>query len=88
MNETEEREITKYLQEVIEEKKIEILAYNICKDHIHLILKCEEKKRNYIVQRLKSTSARKYNINHGFTISQKNKGASSLDRGISQNHFR
>jgi len=68
LNETEEIEITEYILEMVIEDKLKIVAYNICKDHIHLIIVCDENSLEKIVQKLKAVSARKFNIAHGFTI--------------------
>ena len=77
MDENDEIEITKYISEIVQEDMskqngndplYKILAYNICRDHIHMILQCTESERDDIVQKFKSVSSRKYNINHGLTI--------------------
>ncbi|MDD5772250.1 MAG: transposase [bacterium] len=63
-------EITKYIASIAHQEKLRIIAYNICQDHVHLLLVCKESERDLIVQKLKSISSRKYNINHGNTQGQ------------------
>jgi len=66
----EEIEITRYISEIVKSDKLRVLNYNICGDHIHLIIVCEEIARDSIVRKLKSETARKFNIAHGYTISE------------------
>ena len=41
--------ITKLLEQIIKELDLEIFAYNICNDHIHIILISEEKELSTII---------------------------------------
>jgi len=61
--------ITQTIAEIIKEDNLNCLAYNICGDHIHILLVCEEEKLSKIVQKMKSKSARAVNIAMGWTIS-------------------
>ncbi len=70
LNESEEIEISEYIADIIREDKLRVLGYNICQDHVHLVLVCEEHERDKIVQKLKAVSARKFNIAHGYTVPQ------------------
>lgn len=94
LNLKEEIEITKYIYEVVLEDHLKVLSYVICADHVHIILICPERKLSSIVQKLKSVSARRFNIAHGLSVSV-NKGACSLvqegggkkKHGKAQNHL-
>jgi len=59
-NDEQEYIITKILEKIIKELSLQILAYNICKDHIHMILILEEKDLNSIIWKLKWKSSKLY----------------------------
>lgn len=63
-SESQEMEITKYILQVKNENSLKILAYNICQDHVHLILVCENAERNNIVRKIKSKSTYLYKVNN------------------------
>jgi len=67
---TQEEEIivSETITGIAKQDKLNILAYNICGDHMHLLLVCEEDEVPGIVQKLKSMSARACNIAMGRTI--------------------
>lgn len=75
LNESMEIEISGYILQIINEFKLEykdifspqILAYNICKDHVHMILKCYEWYRDNMVRKFKWKSTQLYKNNHGIT---------------------
>ena len=54
----EEIELTRIIGEIIQEKGYHCLEYNICKDHVHLVLVCEAEELTGIVQAIKSISSR------------------------------
>lgn len=58
-------DITKESKEKNEE--IYLLAYNICSDHLHILLVCEEEEVSKIVGKIKAITAKKYNIEKGIT---------------------
>jgi REP element-mobilizing transposase RayT len=60
LSEKEEVLLTKIITSIVTKSKLKILAYNICKDHIHFAIYCEEERLNRIVQNLKSVSSRKF----------------------------
>ena len=62
LSEKDEMIITETIAEIIEEDKLNIPAYNICGDHLHMILVCEEDEMPKIVGKIKAVSARKCNI--------------------------
>ncbi|MBN1463666.1 MAG: Eco57I restriction-modification methylase domain-containing protein [Paludibacteraceae bacterium] len=66
-DETDEHIILQTIADITKEDKLNIPAVNICGDHLHLLLVCEEEELTRIVQKIKSKTAR-----------AKNKGASSL----------
>ena len=99
MEHSSEKIVTESIAKVVEKDDLRFLAYNICGDHIHIILVCELENLSKIVQKLKSISAKDHNLLLG--ISQRivnkedvidnkgnvvgNKGACSLVRGYKQN---
>jgi len=60
----QEIEITKWILQIKQENNLKILAYNICRDHLHMILVCEEVERDNIIRKIKSKSTYLYKINH------------------------
>jgi REP element-mobilizing transposase RayT len=60
LDDIQESKITKILWSIIEELNLKVYAYNICKDHIHLLLQCEEEKLSLIVWKLKWKSTKIY----------------------------
>jgi REP element-mobilizing transposase RayT len=68
LSEKEEIIVTETIAEIAEKDKLNILAYNICGDHVHILLVCEEDELPKIVQKIKSMSARACNIAMGRTI--------------------
>ena len=68
LSEKEEIIISETIAEIAEKDKLNILAYNICGDHAHILLVCEEEELPKIVQKIKSMSARACNIAMGRTI--------------------
>ncbi|MDD3721931.1 MAG: Eco57I restriction-modification methylase domain-containing protein [Lutibacter sp.] len=57
---TEEDEfvITQTIANIVKEDNLNVLAYNICADHIHLLLVCEEENITKIVQKIKSITSK------------------------------
>lgn len=66
-SENEEIEITKYILQIKQENNLKILAYNICRDHVHMILVCEESERDKIIRKLKGKSTQLFKQNHNIT---------------------
>ena len=64
---TEEDEfvITQTIANIIKDNHLNVLAYNICADHIHLLLVCEEENAPIIMQLIKGKTARAHNSNNG-----------------------
>jgi REP element-mobilizing transposase RayT len=60
--------ITNILSEIIKEDELNVMAYNICGDHLHLLLVCEEEEVSKIVGKIKAITSKEYNIARGITI--------------------
>ncbi len=58
----EEKIVSETLAEIVKADKLNISAYNICGDHMHILLVCEEKEIPKIVGKIKSMTARACNI--------------------------
>ena len=65
LSQDEEVEITGFIRDIVEENGYILLAYNICEDHVHLVLVCEEDKRDAIVGHLKGKATHLYKKAHG-----------------------
>ncbi len=76
----EEIEITKEIIAIAQEKELHIMAYNICADHIHLLLVCEEEEVTNRVKYIKGRTARVYNSTKGINplVQKENKKSVSL----------
>ncbi len=88
LDEKDEIIITETIAKIVKESKfdnngiypIDIIEYNICGDHMHLLLVCDEEDRDRIVGKLKAVSSRKYNIEKGITIPSTATSATSTTR--------
>ena len=56
----QEIDITGYIAQIVIEDKLKIFNYNIYADHLHLILFCQNNKRDNIVRKLKGKSTQLY----------------------------
>ena len=63
LNLEEEIELTKIFKQIVLEQHYNCLAYNICKDHVHIIIVCEEEELNTIAKILKGKSSYLYQSN-------------------------
>ncbi|RLD57743.1 MAG: hypothetical protein DRJ01_13510 [Bacteroidetes bacterium] len=70
--------ITKAIAEIVKDDKLNVIEYNICGDHMHMLLVCTEDERDRIVGKLKGVSSKKYNIAKGITVPA---SASSTTKG-------
>jgi type I restriction-modification system DNA methylase subunit/REP element-mobilizing transposase RayT len=64
MDEDMEHSVLALLCDVIEEKGFRVLALNICRDHVHCMLVCEESERDTIVQQMKGKTTFLYKKAH------------------------
>ncbi|PKA98459.1 Eco57I restriction-modification methylase [Flavobacteriaceae bacterium MAR_2009_75] len=76
----EEVIITKEIIAVAEEKQLHIMSYNICGDHIHLLLVCEEDELATLVKHIKGRTARAHNSANGINplVRERNEKSVSL----------
>ena len=63
----EEKIVTETVAEIVKADGLNVLAYNVCGDHMHLVLVCEEEEVSKIVGKIKSMTARAVNIAMGRT---------------------
>lgn len=89
MTKEEEELIAATVADIVREDKLNIATFNLCWDHMHILLVCEEEEVSKIVQKIKAKTARAVNIFRGKTkvVEDYNKGAGSLGlaRGEKQN---
>ncbi len=57
--------ITEAIAEIVKEDKLNIIEYNICGDHLHILLVCEKEEVPKIVGKIKGKSSRQYHSNKG-----------------------
>ncbi len=80
LGEKEELIVTETIAGIAREDNLNIIEYNVCGDHMHLILVCEESEVSKIVGKLKSMSARACNIAMGRTIPKPDSMATATTR--------
>ncbi len=68
IDEEDEIIITKAISKIVKEDGLTVIEYNICGDHLHLLLVCEAEETSKIVGKIKSVSSRARNIDRGYTI--------------------
>ena len=68
LSEQDEIYITGIVADIVNEGNLNVVAYNICGDHMHILLVCDENELPKIVGKIKAVSARKYNIEKGITV--------------------
>ncbi|MEX2411002.1 MAG: TaqI-like C-terminal specificity domain-containing protein, partial [Candidatus Paceibacterota bacterium] len=59
MSDEQEAFITREIVRMVEEDGLNVMAYNICKDHVHMLLVCEPDELSNIVRKLKGRSSQK-----------------------------
>jgi REP element-mobilizing transposase RayT len=67
ISEENELLISNTILEIVVNDKLNILAYNICGDHIHIIIKCNKKELSKIVGKIKAITAKNYNVANQIT---------------------
>jgi REP element-mobilizing transposase RayT/uncharacterized protein YlbG (UPF0298 family) len=60
--------ITQTIRDIAIADKLNVIEYNICGDHMHILLVCEKEELPKIVGKLKSVSAKERNRKRGYTI--------------------
>ena len=53
--------ITHIVAQIVEEQQYKVLAYNICCDHIHILLACQKDELPTVMQRIKGRTSFEYN---------------------------
>ena len=59
-----EFEISKYILQIANEDKLNFFALNICRDHVHLIIKCFVDCLENIIRKIKGKSTQLYKDNN------------------------
>ena len=80
LDEEKEVIVTRAILEIVKEDKLDVLAYNICGDHMHIMLVCEEEELNDIVAKIKGRSS--YMLNKEISNTGMSDGDVS-NRGVS-----
>ncbi|MDR1761085.1 MAG: DUF559 domain-containing protein [Bacteroidales bacterium] len=78
MTEEDNTIITKTIAEIVKEDKLNVLAYNVCRDHLHILLVCEEDELDKIVGKIKGKTARACNLYKGINPLVQKEGACSV----------
>ncbi len=63
LNLEQEIALTRIIGEIIKEKDYQCVAYNVCKDHVHLVLVCEHEELTDIVKTIKGKSSYMFQSN-------------------------
>jgi REP element-mobilizing transposase RayT len=60
LDEKAERKVTEIIAGIVLDKKYTVYAYNICRDHVHMVIECEENKVSDMVRQIKGKSSQLY----------------------------
>ena len=60
LNDKAEIKITEIINSIVWEKKFTVYAYNICRDHVHMLIECEENESSKVVRQIKGKSSQLY----------------------------
>ena len=60
LDEKAEVKITEIISSIVREKNYAVYAYNICRDHVHMLIECEENKVSNVVRQIKGKSSQLY----------------------------
>jgi REP element-mobilizing transposase RayT len=60
LDEKAEIKITEIIAGIIREKNYRVYAYNICRDHVHLLIECEDNAVGNVVRQIKGKSSQLY----------------------------
>jgi REP element-mobilizing transposase RayT len=85
----EEEKLIEILCEIIKEDKLKVLAINLCADHLHFVISCRPELLSAIAGKLKSKSARVFNIWRGITTPDEEsaRGHDPLSKRETQNNL-
>ena len=83
----QEIKLAEIFAEIAKNYELEILAWNICKDHLHIVLACTEEELYHQVRLMKSISSKKLNewMNTENPIAEENTNPMGLDPLFSDN---
>tara|TARA_R110002124_G_scaffold287287_1_gene472290 strand:- start:13111 stop:16746 length:3636 start_codon:yes stop_codon:yes gene_type:complete len=59
MSDDQEEFVTREIARIVKEDERNVMAYNICRDHVHMLLVCEPYELSNIVRKLKDRSSQK-----------------------------
>lgn len=68
IDEKDEILVTETIARIVNEDNLNVIEYNICGDHIHILLVCEKEEVPKIMGKIKGVSGRRYNIENGITV--------------------
>ena len=80
-DEVDEIIITETVAEIVKDDGLNVLEYNICGDHMHILLVCEEIELPGIVGKLKSVTAKIRNRKRGYTTAGESSEANGSGNG-------
>jgi REP element-mobilizing transposase RayT len=60
LDERSEMKITEIIADIVREKNYTVYAYNICRDHVHMLMECEENQVSNMVRQIKGKSSQLY----------------------------
>ncbi len=78
LTDEDEMVIAETVLTLVKEQNLNILAFNVCKDHIHIVLVCEEEAVSEIVRKIKGRTAREVNLSNGFKPLVQKEGEKSV----------
>ena len=64
LSEEEELLVCQVIDTIIEKDRLNVIAFNICQDHFHMLLVCEDEEVDMIVGKIKSLTAIAVNKHH------------------------
>lgn len=68
IDEKDEIIVTETIAQIVKEDNLNVIEYNICGDHIHILLVCDKEEVPKIMGKIKGVSGRRYNIENGITV--------------------
>ena len=78
LTDNDEMIIAETVSTLVKEQNLNILAFNVCKDHIHIVLVCQEEEVNEIVRKIKGRTAREVNLSKGLKPLVQKEGEKSI----------
>ena len=78
LTDADEMVIAKTIALLSKELQLNIMGFNVCRDHMHLVVVCDETELNEIVRKIKGRTAREVNINKRLQPLVKEKNEKSI----------